>query len=56
LDWKIDSNYERKGKISFTISGENSSEARWHAEYYFGDRYTIALNQRMITRAPSGET
>jgi hypothetical protein len=45
----------REGKIAFTVSGQSTTEAPGHAEYYFSNRFSIALNQRMITNPPDGE-
>jgi hypothetical protein len=45
----------REGKVSFSVSGESSTEAIGHAEYYFSERLAITLNQRMITRPPGGD-
>jgi hypothetical protein len=60
--WRIDPNSvrvasldAREGKISFSVSGQSSTEAIGHAEYYFSERFSIALNQRMITKPPGAE-
>jgi hypothetical protein len=45
----------REGKIGFTVSGQSSTDSIGHAEYYFSDRLSITLNQRMITKPPGGE-
>jgi hypothetical protein len=45
----------REGRIGFTVSGQSSTESIGHAEYYFSDRFSITLNQRMITKPPDGE-
>lgn len=61
-DWRIsldsvrvNSLDAREGKISFSVSGESSTESIGHAEYYFSERLSITLNQRMITKPPDGE-
>jgi hypothetical protein len=62
-NWRIDPDSlqvssldAREGKVSFSISGQSSTEeAPGHAEYYFSERLSITLNQRMITRPPDGE-
>jgi len=45
----------RDGKVSFSVSGQSSTEAKGHAEYYFSERLSITLNQRMITKPPDAE-
>ena len=45
----------REGKVSFSVSGQSSTEAIGHAEYYFSERLSITLNQRMITKPPNSE-
>jgi hypothetical protein len=61
-NWRIDpesvrvsSLDAREGKVSFSVSGQSSTEAIGHAEYYFSERLSVTLNQRMITKPPDGE-
>lgn len=61
-NWRIDpasirvtSLDAREGKIGFTVSGVSLTETGGHAEYYFSNRFSVTLNQRMITKPPDGE-
>lgn len=44
----------REGKVRFSVSGQSSTEAIGHAEYYFSERLSITLNERMITKPRGG--
>jgi hypothetical protein len=39
-------------KVSFAISGMLGNDVRGHSEYYFTNRFSFLLNQRMITIPP----
>jgi hypothetical protein len=42
------------GKVSFAISGMPENDVHGHSEYYFTNRFSFLLNQRMITMPPGG--
>jgi hypothetical protein len=62
-NWRIDPHSirassldAREGKVSFTIAGQGFTEkAPGHAEYYFSERLSVTLNQRIITKPPDSE-
>ena len=41
-------------KVSFAISGMLGNDVRGHSEYYFTNRFSFLLNQRMVTIPPGG--
>ena len=41
-------------KVSFAISGMLGNDDGGHSEYYFSNRFSFLLNQRMITIPPGG--
>jgi hypothetical protein len=42
------------GKVSFAISGTLVTNSIGHAEYYFSNRFSVTLNQRLISLPPGG--
>lgn len=41
-------------KVTFAVSGVLETDVHGHSEYYFANRFSFLLNQRMITIPPGG--
>ena len=41
-------------KVNFEVSGVLATDVQGHVEYYFNNRFSFLLNQRMVTITPGG--